>query len=115
MRQFEERVQEKPGKILFTVRGVYFNMIEKGEKKEEIRRASPYWLTYLEKKPMPTEAVFVSGPRSHRREITSIDLVKEGAEFVLGRPLSEQGQKDVGPGPVVVFRLGAEINHGRQK
>ena len=112
-RQYEDEVYEKGSTIMFRIRQQYFWPIVRGEKREEIRRASPYWLSFLERKPSPAEALFVCGHNSHRRKIMGIDLVKEGGAFVLGRPLSEQGKLDIGDGPVVVFRLGPEVAHGR--
>lgn len=91
-------------KVLFTVRRNYFDDIVSGIKTEEIRKASKRWLTVAGR--YPHEAVFLCGRMVHRREITSITVVKEGAKSVLGRELSEQGRKDVGDGPVVVFWLG---------
>jgi hypothetical protein len=102
-------------KVLFTVRRVYFDQIVAGTKTEEIRKAVPRWVTVAQhlarddREGRLNRAIFMCGPRLHYREIVGVEVMAEGAASVLGRPLSEQGQLDVGQGPVVVFHLGDSL------
>jgi hypothetical protein len=93
-------------KVLFMVRLHYFVKVADGSKKFEARRATQRWRTIASRN--PTEGVFLCGRRVHRRVITG-SYVAESFESVAGRPPSEQGVKDIGLGPVVIFNLGAEV------
>lgn len=93
-------------RVSFRVRRRYFDQIVAGTKREEIRTDKPYW-AWLFKNP-PQVAVFVCGKSVHRRHITRI--YREDPEKVLGRPLSEQGIKDVLSNPAIIVELGGEVN-----
>jgi len=100
-------------KVLFTVRRQYFDTIVSGEKKEEIRADIPHWKWLLGDDP-PEEAVFMCGPRIHRRLIKKI--YTDFPEVILGRPVSEQGRKDLRlegrklPQPCIIVELGEEVD-----
>lgn len=101
-------------RVAFTVRKPYFQEIAAGRKRVEIRRASPYWLRFHDKveaavaRGERVEATFLCGPRWHRRVVVDVEKWVDAASG-LGRPLSEQGRKDVGDGPVIAFRLGEAV------
>jgi len=90
-------------KVLFTVRRRYFNAIVADIKNEEIRSFTPRWKWLLGLDP-PEVAVFLCGRDVHRRHITKIYL--EDPEKVLGRPLSEQGRKDISTPTTIIIELG---------
>ena len=79
-------------KVSFRIRREYFDMIVKGEKKQELRKYSDYWKRTL-LRVHPEVAVFVCGKDVHRRKIVDITVGKP--EDYLGRELSEQGKKDI--------------------
>jgi hypothetical protein len=94
----------------FTVRREYYDQIVAGTKTVEIRKATSHWVTLARHR--PTRAVFLCGfGRVHWRVVTGATVLAGygAAEQFLGRPLSEQGIKDVGHGPVVVFHLGEAL------
>ena len=118
-------------RISFRVRRIYFDAIVTGEKSTEVRRASPYWLAAVARiaewntdpaGPGGDDApsypvvftgrtpvgVFLCGHYVHRREILGVRW-EPSAEAALGRPPSEQGRADLGDGPVLVFKLGKEV------
>ena len=101
-------------KVLFMVRKVYYDQIVAGTKTEEIRKRTKRWLTVAEHLAAsafdghPTIGVFLCGRRVHRRDIIAFEE-HDSAEKYLGRLLSEQGKKDVGSGPVIVFYLGEAL------
>ena len=111
--------------VVFRIRRQYFDQIVAGTKRLEVRRLSPHWLRVLGRitytdteyddakerwtstlriKP-DVGGVFVCGKAVHRRRVTRVEWA-EKAEMLLGRPLSEQGRKDVGRGHVLGFTLG---------
>ena len=90
-------------RVGFRIRRQYYNLIVQGVKKEEIRTDKPHWAWLLGEDP-PQIATFLCGKDVHRRWITRIYL--EDPEKVLGRPLSEQGQKDVLTNPAIIIELG---------
>lgn len=100
-----------PYRVSLRVRRKHFDAIEAGLKLVEIRRRSPYWEARLERVRLHgvrAIAVFTSGARGHRRWIAS---VKVGyARQFLGRPLSEEGRRDVGDGLVYAIFLGKEVD-----
>jgi len=101
-------INNPPKRASFRVRRRYYDMIVSGEKTEEIRTLKPFWIKQLFTGNAPQVAVFVCGKDVHRRWITSIDI--QDAEDVLGRQLSEQGQKDVlGPDNAIIIKLGSEF------
>jgi len=79
-------------KVLFTIRRQYFDAIISGEKTEELRADIPHWSWLLGPDP-PQVAVFMCGHDIHRRYIT--DIYRAPPEEILGRPVSEQGRKDL--------------------
>ncbi len=89
----------------FRIRRRYYDMIVSGEKTEEIRTLKPFWVKQLLTGNPPQVAVFICGKDVHRRWITGIDI--QDATEVLGRQLSEQGQKDVlDPDNAIIIKLG---------
>ena len=96
-------------KVLFMVRKPYFDAIVAGTKNEEIRRATKRWETVMDHLfPPPLGGnigVFLCGRSVHRRKIVDVEECPS-AETHLDRPLSKQGRKDIGTGPVIVFLLG---------
>src|SRR5437879_4891623 len=100
-------------KVVFRIRLEYFDQIVRGEKKVEIRAATPRWTRIVNRilalpNGCPTMGVFVCGRRTHRREIVNVGAAMS-AEDVFGRKLSPQGEKDIGLGPVFTFELGDEM------
>ncbi len=86
-----------PKNISFRIRRIYYDQIVEGTKTFELRPMSPYWekkFWGLRKDEfIGGQAVFVCGKDVHRRRITGITSGKP--EKFLGRPLSEQGRKDI--------------------
>ena len=102
------------GKVAFTVRKKYFELIVAGSKSNEIRRATPHWRKVAARQ--PNLAVFLCGRlKPHWREVLQVTVEEDegAAERILGRPLSSQGLQDVGSGPVVVFWLGEHATDPR--
>ncbi len=101
-------------KILFRVYRRYFDPIVSGEKRVELRPMSKYWIQRARAMGKTHDeswiAVFVCGRDRHERRIIQIEENVRAIQ-VLGRPLSDQGVKDLGgPDPrVVCFRLGEAI------
>jgi len=97
-------------KVPFRVRRIYFDAIKSGSKTSELRGETPYWMNIARKVQLElnegrqVEAVFVCGKDVLRKNIRCITYHKE-AEEILCRPLSEQGLKDVGTGPVIAFHV----------
>jgi len=98
-------------KVSFRVRKTYFDKIVSGEKKEELRCDSEYWRKTLFSRNPPNVAVFVCGKRVHRRWIEGI--YRDRPENVLGRPLSEQGRRDIPTETCIVVRLGPVYEPGK--
>ena len=103
-------------KVLFTVRRVYYEQIVAGTKTCEVRRQTPRWDTVAKHlardalEGIDSQAVFICGRLPvHRRIITATHRCNT-PEAALGRSPSEQGRKDVGTGPVIVFELGRETD-----
>ncbi len=88
-------------RVLFRVYRRYYGPIASGEKNVELRPASPYWRRIAErgKKALAAgEAVyglFVCGKDQRLRWVERIEADVSAVQ-VLGRPLSEQGVKDLG-------------------
>ena len=100
-------------KASFRVRRRYFDMIVSGEKKEEIRTLKPFWIKQLFTGNPPQVATFICGKDVHRRWIKGIDI--QDATEVLGRQLSEQGQKDVlDQDNAIIIRLGSVFNQEKR-
>ena len=97
--------------VSFRIRRIYFDQIVKGTKTQEIRTDKPYW-SWLFKAP-PQIATFVCGKDVHRRRIKRI--YKDDPEKILGRPLSEQGKKDVLSNPAIIIELGEIHRNEGQK
>ena len=96
----------KPVKMVsFRVRRRYFDAIVDGTKREEIRTNKPYWQKILLGDDPPQIAVFICGKDVHRRWITEKPYLGD-PERLLGRPLSEQGIRDVLTNPAIVTPLG---------
>lgn len=94
------------------IRKPYFDAIVCGDKKEELKALSPYWLRRLIETENPANVMkFVCGKRVHSRKITKI--FKDKAKTILGRPISEQGRKDLQldmyDGYCIVVELGEEV------
>ena len=93
-------------KVSFRVRRKYFDQIVKGEKKEELRSKTPFWVKRLLFYG-PEIAVFLCGKQVHRRRILKIYV--DYPEKVLGRPLSQQGRADIQTEDCIVTELGEAI------
>jgi len=79
--------------VSLRVRKIYFDKIVAGTKRIELRKDSPFWRKRLwEGEPVST-ATFVCGKQVHRRWVVGISLGRP--ENFLGKPLSEQGKKDI--------------------
>ena len=94
------------------IRKPYFDAIVSGDKKEELKALSPYWLRRLIETENPANVMkFVCGKRVHSRKITKI--FKGKAKTILGRPIREQGRKDLQldehDGYCIVVKLGEEV------
>ena len=101
-------------KACFRIRKKYYDMIVSEEKTEEIRTLKPFWIKQLLKGNPPQVAVFVCGKRVHRRWITGIYI--DDAQEVLGRQLSEQGQKDVlDSDHAIIIKLGSIVSAGLRR
>jgi len=106
-------VPPNPYKIQVSrIRKPYFNAIVSGEKEDELKALSPYWIRRLVEAENPPNAMkFVCGKRVHSRKITRI--FKDKAKTILGRPISEQGRKDLQldehNGYCIVVKLGEEV------
>ena len=98
-------------KVCFRIRRKYFDLIVKGEKKEELRKDSEFWRKRL-LDGQPEIAVFVCGKDVHKRKITGFSLGRP--EDFLGRELSEQGKKDIPTEICIVTHLGEQENDCRE-
>ncbi len=125
--------QKKTYKIIFRIRRRYYDKIVVGEKTDEKRRNSAYWLKVIkqlnafltrtqgvkgwldEQALLPfgktevdgcgIQAVFICGKgNKHTREVTDIERIRTPTES-----FSEQGKKDVDTPLCYVFHLGAEV------
>lgn len=105
-----------PKNISFRIRRIYYDQIVEGTKTEELRAMSEYWNKkfqgYNRKDFIGGQAVFVCGKDVHRREILRIHCVTP--DQVLGRPLSEQGKKDIPTQSAWSIELGEAIEKGGQ-
>lgn len=96
----------------FTVREEYHEEIVAGTKRRELRRASPRWMRFLERRPVV--GVFLSGRRPvHRRRIPGVRYIGSARE-ALGRDPSDRGRLDLGEGGVVEFDLAEEVRMARE-
>lgn len=94
--------------VSFRIRRIYYDQIVAGTKTVELRKYSEFWQKrLLETSDPPRIAVFVCGKAVHRREISGIRI--DEPEAVLGRPLSEQGKRDIPTQFCIVVELGAII------
>ena len=94
------------------IRKSYFDAIVSGEKGEELKALSPYWIRRLIETETPPNVIkFICGKRVHSRKITKI--FKDKPQTILGRPISEQGridlQLDMYDGHCIVVELGKEV------
>ena len=102
--------------VSLTIRRKYFDAIVSGEKKEEIRADIPHWQWLLGDAP-PEMAIFLCGRDIHYRLIKRI--YTGFPEVVLGRPVSEQGRKDLRlegrklPQPCIIIELGDAVERKR--
>jgi len=103
----------KPYKVQSSrIRLPYFEAIVRGEKKEELKALSPYWVKRLLEPEIPPNVMkFICGKRVHSRKIILFFTAR--AEYILGRPVSEQGridlQLDKYDGYCIVNKLGDEV------
>jgi len=89
----------------FRIRRIYYDQIVAGTKREELRKDCDFWRRRLINTDSPPDtAVFVCGKDVHRREITGVRI--DQPEKVLGRPLSEQGKRDIPTATCIVVELG---------
>ena len=79
---------------VFRVRREYFEQILAGTKNVELRKDSPFWRKRLLGSHPPDIALFLCGPRKLYRRIVEI-RPNQDPEAILGRPLSEQGRRDI--------------------
>ncbi len=103
--------------VSLTIRRKYFDAIVSGEKKEEIRADIPHWQWLLGDAP-PEMAIFLCGRDIHYRLIKRI--YGGFPEVVLGRPVSEQGRKDLRlegniPQPCIIIELGDVVERKRSE
>jgi len=106
-------------KILFRVYRRYFDPIASGEKTVELRRRSPSWLGVARSAQRwiaagePVVAIVACGADRHLRAVVRVEEDVRAIE-VLGRPLSEQGERDLGGADprVVAFHLGEAVSDG---
>lgn len=92
-------------KLVLRIRRKYFDAIVSGEKTTEFRKDSVFWRKRIDGKGVEGEpwiAVFISGLRVHRREITLIQKI-DTPEF------SEQGKKDVSTPKCYAIHLGKTV------
>jgi len=95
-------------KVPFRVRRIYYDAIAAGTKTSELRGDKSYWSKIARHVQLELDAgnqvegVFICGKDVQRKNITSVTYHK-AAEEVLGRPLSEQGKKDVGQDAIWSF------------
>lgn len=86
-------------KLLFRVYRRYFDLLKNGEKNVELRPVSKYWVrmarAMAKRHEEPWIGIFVCGQDRLERRIHYIEE-NVRAVVVLGRPLSEQGVKDLG-------------------
>jgi len=113
--------EELPYKIQVSrIRKPYFDAIVCGDKKEELKALSPYWIKrLLEPKIQPNVMKFICGKRVHSRKIIKKDknglaIYVDKPENILGRPISEEGlrkdlQLDEHNGYCIVVKLGEEV------
>lgn len=100
--------------LVFRVRSSYFDQIIKGTKTAEIRKINRFWAKRAVKAEAALEAKegviahFLCGRAVHRRRVVDFDIASTAAE-ALGREPSEQGRKDLGDGPVYIFKLGEVV------
>lgn len=103
--------------VKFRVRQIYFDKIVKGEKDNEVRAASLYWIETGEMiiQALQLHEVVIAefergGTREiHRRELLTFER-HANAYSALGRQPSEQEKKDLGEGPVLKFILGEVVS-----
>lgn len=85
----------KTKSVYLRIRKIYFDQIVAGTKKVELRRASKFWRKRLFST-KPDIAVFICGKKVHRRGIEKVEIVYwYEIPLILGRAISEQGQKDL--------------------
>ena len=94
------------------IRKPYFDAIVSGDKREELKAVSRYWVGRLVETGNPPNVMkFVCGKRVHSRKITKI--FKDKAKTILGRPISDQGRIDLRldehNGYCIVVELGEEV------
>lgn len=100
--------------LSFRIRKVYYDAIVAGTKTAEFRKASPFWVKRAARAKEELEngrqvgAVFVCGALVHRRDVPAVRTYSSALE-ALGRPPSEQGAQDLGPGYVFGFHLGRTL------
>lgn len=95
-------------KASFRIRRRYYDQIVSGEKREELRSNTAFWRCRLIQGDSPEVAVFLCGRDVHRRWITDV-YVGDPVE-VLGRPLSDQGSRDIYTDSCIVICLGDEYH-----
>lgn len=92
-------------KVSFRVRRIYYNQFANGTKHEELRSLTPYWCKILLGPEDPEIAVIhTPGQPTLRFHITEIYI--DYPEVVLGRKMSEQGQKDIETKLCIVTKIG---------
>jgi hypothetical protein len=103
--------------LSFRVAGYFYEKVKSGEKRFELRNATPFWSkradkarTLLSTGNVAVAGLFFSGPgRMHRRTITSVLLYADLRDAV-----EESWAKDIRarldfPGPVWKFNLGDPV------
>jgi hypothetical protein len=93
--------------ISLRIRRNYFDEIVVGKKSIELRKNTPFWYKRLVDNGAPKIAVFVCGKDVHRRRITMVGIGTP--EVILGRPLSEQGRKDIPTRTCIAIHLGKQL------
>jgi hypothetical protein len=95
---------------VFRVRREYFDQIRAGAKNVELRKDSPFWFQRLLGPLPPSIALFICGHRKIYRRIVEIRPYQDPEE-ILGRPLSEQGRRDIPTRTCFAIFLGEAV-HG---
>jgi len=98
-------------KLSFRIRKIYYDAIERREKRNEIRRCCKFWNVRVRKATTillsggTVTAVLVCGKKKRSEQVERITMHKDAIE-ALGRQPSEQGSEDLGTGAVWAFWFG---------
>ena len=135
----EKKKMKDVKKVSFRVRRIYYDQFAAGTKHEELRALKPYWIKILhpllpcrilEKYPYLSdflhkyikpphldfcnqpEIAVVSCPGQLTLRFKITDIRIDEPEKILGRELSEQGEKDISTELCIVTKMGGRIKDG---